>query len=164
MRLLHRQCWIVLRRIRCERKKKKNQRVPGRCSFWGFCYCLSVWLSQIHDGYTVTAIPAQSVVNPDDKRSCFITQTRCLPALPALARPKVPRPNRWFTSSIACISRTRISGMSASKSSVSWWRVAGGRLQVHQHDAGFGVLEAGAVDAFDDGVGRLRDVRAVAGG
>lgn len=41
---------------------------------------------------------------------------------------------------------------------------AGGRLQVHEHHARFGVLEAGAVDAFHDGVGGLCDVRAVAGG
>lgn len=42
--------------------------------------------------------------------------------------------------------------------------VAGGGLQVHEHHARFGVLEAGAVDAFHDGVGRLCDVGAVAGG
>lgn len=40
----------------------------------------------------------------------------------------------------------------------------GGGLQIHQHHAGFGVLEAGAVDVFQDGARGLRDVRAVAGG
>ena len=41
---------------------------------------------------------------------------------------------------------------------------AGGRLQVHQHHDCFGVFDAGFVKAFDDGVGRLGDVGAVAGG
>lgn len=39
-----------------------------------------------------------------------------------------------------------------------------GGLQVHQHHACFRVLEAGAVDVFQDGARGLRDVRAVAGG
>ena len=42
--------------------------------------------------------------------------------------------------------------------------LAGGRLQVHQHHDGFGVLVAGVVDVFQDGAGRLGDVGAVTGG
>lgn len=70
------------------------------------------------NNFPTTANPPQSVINPDDNRSRFMLQARCLPAVPVLARCRVPRPNRWFTSSMACIKQMRFSGMSLSRSSV----------------------------------------------
>ena len=42
--------------------------------------------------FSTTGNSPQSVVNPDDSRSCFMLQARYLSAVPALARCRVPRP------------------------------------------------------------------------
>lgn len=106
--------------VRATRTKEEKESDSARqLIFLGVLVIIFVLGVLIRSDQPVVANLPQSVVYPGVFLSCFISHALCLPAVPALARCRVPRPHLLLMLSSACMSRVRVSGSSLPSSRLS---------------------------------------------